>query len=570
MISKLQFLKLPEEHETWLKEVYWNYNNHLEVDERRELIVKLVNKLSKNFNPSLIDDRIYHYYNGMGDNRFDYLTLFGIWHINPVDEVFKNIEKIIISVKNLIEENSKITEVSTKDIVDRIKSDGGSLDESEVKKALFLMKDLYSLFTINSYKMNDNEPYSVIQFNNEFSLQPFLYFININTLMEESFEKQSILRQNIGLNQLNITSLQGNDEIIYGTDEVDYNLKNKIEEDTQLDEEKFEIGKYDISSYPADYTMTSIMDLYNKKKIELPEFQRNYIWGKDKIKQSRLIESFLLGLPVPQIFLFQKKETKSLLIIDGFQRLETLKLFYDNILSLKGLSSTWNNQKYKDLSPDDQQRIDMSTLRAIIIRQNAPQDEYSSMYHIFERLNTGGIILSSMEIRKAISYGKLFKALVKLNNDENWKKIIGLSSNDARLRDVEWILRCFALYEAQDKYKSPMKEFLNGFMSENKNKEFPILIKKFQEVFDLTVNSIGERPFHIPHNRLNIGAMETFLVIIAMNLEKIKNISIKLFYDAIFKNQEFINNIARRDTSKTEVLNERFEIAERVLNAITN
>ena len=176
MISKLQFLKLPEEHETWLKEVYWNYNNHLEVDERRELIVKLVNKLSKNFNPSLIDDRIYHYYNGMGDNRFDYVTLFGIWRINPDDEVFKNIEKIIISVKNLIEANSKIKEVTTKDIVDRIKSGGGSLDESEVKKTLFSIKDLYSVFTINSYKINDNEPYSVIQFNNEFSLQPFLYF----------------------------------------------------------------------------------------------------------------------------------------------------------------------------------------------------------------------------------------------------------------------------------------------------------------------------------------------------------------------------------------------------------
>jgi hypothetical protein len=220
MTVKLQDLKLSEEHKTWLKEVYSNYNNHLEVEERRELIVKLVKKLSKNFSPSLIDKRIYHYYNGMSDNKFDYITLFGIWLINPDDEVFKNIEKIIISVKNLIEENSKITEVTTKDIVDRIKSDGGSLDESEVKKALFSMKDLYSFFTINSYKMSDNEPYSVIQFNNEFSLQPFLYFSDINTLMEESFEKQSIPWQNIGLNQLNIISPQGNDEIIEETNKI--------------------------------------------------------------------------------------------------------------------------------------------------------------------------------------------------------------------------------------------------------------------------------------------------------------------------------------------------------------
>jgi len=247
----------------------------------------------------------------------------------------------------------------------------------------------------------------------------------------------------------------------------EYREDIEVEENEDQEDENFKLNKYDISAYPADYTIKTLLEKF-EKTIIVPEFQRRYVWGADITKQSRLIESFLLRLPVPQIFLFQKKDDKNMLIIDGFQRVNTLRKFYKDKLSLKGVQEQWIDKKYSELDEIEQEELDNSTLRAIIIRQIEPDNDNSSMFYIFERLNTGGVTLSPMEIRKAIFYGNFYNMLEELNNDNNWKLITGKKTVDNRLRDIEWLLRISSfLCEDFNLYQSPMKDYLNSFMNKN-------------------------------------------------------------------------------------------------------
>ena len=337
---------------------------------------------------------------------------------------------------------------------------------------------------------------------------------------------------------------------------------NEIEivENTDSDSEEFNFKKYDITSYPADYNIVTLLDKINKKSIVLPPFQREFVWNEKK--QSRLIESFLMGLPVPQIFLFQKIDDKHLYIIDGFQRIRSIELFHNNSLKLNGINPAWNGKYFKNLDEVDRENFDSTTMRSIIIRQITPNNENSSMFHIFERLNTGGSILTPMEIRKAIYYGKFYNAINKLNQDKHWRLILGLNNEEKRLRDEEWILRIFALYFDSNKYTAPIKEFLNAFMSNNKNLNDEKLFKKFQEICELIATSIGSKPFHKPEKKLNLAIMDSFMV----TLLKCENkINVHEKYEKLLADKDFNESINVRDTTSTTALKNRFKIAKKII-----
>ncbi len=340
----------------------------------------------------------------------------------------------------------------------------------------------------------------------------------------------------------------------------EYREDVEVEENEDQEDENFKLNKYDISAYPADYTIKTLLEKF-EKTIIVPEFQRRYVWGADITKQSRLIESFLLRLPVPQIFLFQKKDDKNMLIIDGSQRVNTLRKFYKDKLSLKGVQEQWIDKKYSELDEIEQEELDNSTLRAIIIRQIEPDNDNSSMFYIFERLNTGGVTLSPMEIRKAIFYGNFYNMLEELNNDNNWKLITGKKTVDNRLRDIEWLLRISSfLCEDFNLYQSPMKDYLNSFMNKNAKLNQTDLYNLLKNTFEIIVNELGIRPFHIPKKRLNIAAMDAIIVYLAKNIDK--NIDLKTTYRRIIKDVKFIEYITARDTSKTDGLKKRFKLVE--------
>lgn len=201
--------------------------------------------------------------------------------------------------------------------------------------------------------------------------------------------------------------------------------------------------QYSITSYGADYPVDGLVKRIESGDIFVPEFQRRYVWN---IKQaSRFIESLLLGLPVPGIFLAKEGDTQKLLVIDGQQRLLSLKFFYEGIFEptnrafkLGNVQAHLDELTYKTLRDDDRRRLDDSILHATIVRQEQPSEDNSSIYHIFERLNTGGSLLQPQEIRACIYHGPFVALLKDLNEHAPWRHVYGTVSR--RMRDQELIL----------------------------------------------------------------------------------------------------------------------------------
>ena len=171
--------------------------------------------------------------------------------------------------------------------------------------------------------------------------------------------------------------------------------------------------------------------MYKEGELEKPELQRYYVW--DKAEASRFVESLLLGLPVPSIFLAKTKDEKRL-IVDGFQRIMTVYEYVETGIFSKDskvfrlsnsekINKRWRGKAFAELSESDQRRIKSSPIHAIIFEQKEPKDD-SSMYQIFERINTSGRTLLPQEIRNCIYQGEFNKLLFTLNSNELWEKII--------------------------------------------------------------------------------------------------------------------------------------------------
>jgi len=288
-----------------------------------------------------------------------------------------------------------------------------------------------------------------------------------------------------------------------------------IDETDIPEEEEEDVVTYDINYYPADITIKGYLDKFEQGTILVPEFQRGYVWSQ--VQASKLIESFLRGLPVPGVFLYQHRKTKKLQIVDGQQRILSCVYFLQGIFQekkfrLQGVLSKWNGKSFGELSEPERLQLQDSVLRATIIQQLEPSDD-SSIYHIFERLNTGGVNLSPMEIRKCVYHGDLFRAMERCNSLASWRSLVGQSQPDKRLRDIEFILRILALHAQWRQYKKPMKWFLSGYMTAvNKDASFDVatLEQQFQSACDYVLASCGKEPFHL-RGRINLAAMDSVM-----------------------------------------------------------
>jgi uncharacterized protein with ParB-like and HNH nuclease domain len=229
---------------------------------------------------------------------------------------------------------------------------------------------------------------------------------------------------------------------------------------------------YSVNSFGADFLVDGLIRRLKDEDIYRPAFQRHFVWTVPQA--SRFIESILLGLPIPGIFLYREESTRKHLIIDGLQRLTTIAAFAsgrfsgkDKIFRLNGLESRFNELSIDDLEQEDQRRFFDTAIHATIIQQLSPENDFSSAYYIFERLNTGGTPLQPEEIRAALYHGPFQDFIIELNTDPLWRKVFG--PEHKRAKDQELILRFFAFRYGRAKYKSPMKSFLNKFMGTNRN-----------------------------------------------------------------------------------------------------
>ena len=336
-----------------------------------------------------------------------------------------------------------------------------------------------------------------------------------------------------------------------------------VEETEDSDEEELEDVRYDITSYPADYTLQVIYEQWRSGQIVIPDFQRNYVWNQ--IQASRLIESFLLELPIPQVFLYRERSSPQLTVIDGQQRLGTIARFYDGQLRLRGVAPTWTGQTYEELNEQDRFVLDNATLRAIVVRQIHPDDK-SSAYQIFYRLNTGGTQLNDMEIRRAIFRGAANDFLTELNRNPDWRALIGMPKPAIRLRDLELVLRVLALSENWREYGSAwgggqsMKNFMNRYMQvldQADGETLERLAERFARSCAIIHTELGGKPFHL-YGPLNLAALDAVLAC-AIELGDSLKSGLGAAYAELQSTPNFVAAV-KQNTSHTLEVQQRFQL----------
>jgi len=293
---------------------------------------------------------------------------------------------------------------------------------------------------------------------------------------------------------------------------------------------------YEITSYGADYDVEGLIRRMNKNDIVVPSFepsqpgldvgafQRGFVWRKTQM--SRFIESLLLGLPVPGIFLVKDRDNR-LLVLDGQQRLRSLQMFYegkidDRTFRLIGVQAPFEGQSYQDLRPEDRRRLDDSIIHATVLRDESTSGSQDAVYSIYERLNTGGSPLQPQEIRIALYEGDFLRGIARLNEDPCWRNLYGPRST--RFRDHELILRTLALYEWQDRYRKPLKTFLNAYLDAHRNDVVDSesgIGKLFIEAVHAIETTIGKPAFR-PERALNVAFADSVMVGVMRRLDSAK------------------------------------------------
>lgn len=219
-------------------------------------------------------------------------------------------------------------------------------------------------------------------------------------------------------------------------------------------DEPLKITRYSFNSFRIERSIRDILSWENRGKIVIPDFQRNFVW--DYAQCCKLIESILLSLPIPDLFMFRERtnDNEKYMLIDGLQRITCIKQFVSGvyckdgktkefILRLKG--SEWDGIKYSDLSEEDKEIFDDYSLKFNVFDSVENKEYIRKLYmqEIFERINTGSEKLTDQEIRNAIYSGNAIDEIKKISNKLEFKNLVKNTKKYSlnRCYDQELILR---------------------------------------------------------------------------------------------------------------------------------
>ncbi|MBN9527932.1 MAG: DUF262 domain-containing protein [Alphaproteobacteria bacterium] len=378
-------------------------------------------------------------------------------------------------------------------------------------------------------------------------------------------------------------------------------------EDEFEDDADASFKDYEVTAIPNDFNIKTIVDFVKSSAVKIPGFQRNYVW--DAKRASRLIESILIGLPIPQIFLYEEGKN-SFLVIDGQQRLMSIYYFvmgrfprpkmrpilrmimdkngvlpdaiigddryftkFNLSLPGKGASkpSRFHKMNYQTLG-DMKLQFDLRTIRNVVIKQTSPKETPdSSVFEIFNRLNTGGVNLRQQEIRTSLYHSEFLNMLRRVNVNETWRKITGLPEPDLHDKDVEVLLRACALVVDGAAYAEPMSAFLNSFsrkamtLSDMKVKFVEELFEKFFQM----IEKIPPSSFTVAStSRFNIAIFESVFRACCTESFKEKNLDLPKMsekkIDLLKKDKEFLS-ATQQGVGRKAYVDKRYARAQAIL-----
>ncbi len=295
-------------------------------------------------------------------------------------------------------------------------------------------------------------------------------------------------------------------------------VKSSNKSVTMSDEDinkKYKSGEIRIVTEQARYPVKSIKEMLAGGDYKLnPEYQRRKRW--DNGKKSRLIESFIMNVPLPPIFLYEYEYSK-LEVMDGLQRLTSINDFYTDKFPLEGLEywKELEGKKYSELPQEIQKGIDRRYISSIVLLEETaktPEEAEKLKQIIFERLNSGGEKLEPQETRNALYNGKFNQLCLKLSENDMFRQMwqIPLESDGEqklltseayrKMDDVQLVLRFFA-YRFIDKFSGTIESFLDEYLKVANNfpdKTIDGLEKLFNDTIDTIYQIFGTNAFITP------------------------------------------------------------------------
>lgn len=369
------------------------------------------------------------------------------------------------------------------------------------------------------------------------------------------------------------------------------------------DQEEFAISEFDLSSSPNDFNVKTIFDFIESGVIKIPPFQRNFVW--DIKRASKLIESLILGIPVPQLFLYEE-DRNTFLVIDGQQRLMSIYYFIkmrfpkkEKAHELRKLFNEHgsipneylhNNEYFRDFNlnlpeilPQNKNKfnklnyetlgeykttLDLRTIRNIIIKEREKDSEKNAIFEIFNRLNSGGINLKPQEIRMALFNSSFVDMLQELNTNDKWRLLLNQSTPDINSKDVEILLRGFAML-VQEEYSQPMGKFLNNFalkaksFSTNQNTYLKDLFISFLTACE------DDSMFMSSNGRFSISLFEAIFVVVCEPYFHKQTLIMDKIIDSnsIYKLKSDENFVlyTTKDTASKKSVDERLRLTKEII-----
>lgn len=318
--------------------------------------------------------------------------------------------------------------------------------------------------------------------------------------------------------------------------------------------------------YSVDYINTLMVSSPAKIILEVP-FQRNRIWKEDRASQ--LIESLIMNVPIPPLY-FSEEDDGNWLVIDGLQRLSSIKTFFENEFSLKNLEivKDLEGNKYKDLPPKAKNLLKDALLRINIIKKESHQD---IKYDIFMRLNRGAVSLNNQELRNCLYRGKLNQMLREIVKDKNILDTLNLKKPHQRYLDIEFLIRFLSFSENIKKnsdgyylhnYKGSLKSFMNDFMKNNQNPDddkLNIFSNKIKETFKKVNIILGHKGLLNPKTKSS-QINKAFADVILLSFEKEpldrlkeKKQEIIKIKEKLLSDDSFIEAILRRTSDNSAI-----------------
>ncbi|MFZ2727800.1 MAG: translation initiation factor IF-2 N-terminal domain-containing protein [Methylococcaceae bacterium] len=387
-----------------------------------------------------------------------------------------------------------------------------------------------------------------------------------------SLEPPKAILTNSVIDDIKISEI--NNELLEGEDSLNNHILSTTDNIGQYPHVVIKLTKEQFSIFE----LKRRYDKTPKTLIMNPDFQRNDVWNSKQ--KSELIESILMGIPIPIIYLFENTKGEKQ-VVDGRQRLSTIFDYLDNkfLLTELNILKTETGNKFKDLNTQLQSKIEDYQIQSYTIQPPTPE---KVKFDIFDRVNRGGTRLNNQEMRNALYLGNATSLLETLSTSQYFLNATGKGLSPKRMKDKYVILRFIGFYLLKNKlidtqYKSDIDEFLAEvmeFINKSNNELLDDLINKFKLSMNNCYYILGEDAFRFNSSKesrrpINMVLFETISYILSIELPKTINIDkLKKELENFKKIMEDRNKLGSVDTTKS--VDYRFFQADKVRERLQN